>query len=73
MYYHKMSLYKDSGKWNDDDCGNGNSFICQFDRSHNPVTDNGPPEGCDKGWLAFEDQCYLFVNDIYHSQGFDKN
>ena len=31
------------------------------------MTDNGPPEGCQEGWLAFEDKCYFFDNKNYHS------
>ena len=57
-----------NGYWNDHNCGQTAAFVCKFGRGHYPVTDEGPDEGCQKGWQGFEDHCYLFVVDEYHSQ-----
>ena len=56
-------------RWFTADCAKENSFVCKFERSHNPITDNGPPEGCPEGFEAFEDKCYKFVSDVYATQG----
>ena len=57
-----------NGLWNDHNCGQTAAFVCKFERGHYPVTDEGPDEGCQNGWQGFEDHCYLFVVDEYHSQ-----
>ena len=56
-------------RWFTADCAKENSFVCKFERGHNPITDNGPPEGCPEGFEAFEDKCYKFVSDVYATQG----
>ena len=62
-----VQMYR-NGYWDDHHCDKENGFVCKFKRGHYPITDEGPDEGCEDGWLGFEDQCYLFVNNAYHSQ-----
>ena len=63
-----VQMYRNNGLWNDDKCESEGGFACKFERGHYPITDEGPDEGCEKGWSGFEDQCYYFAIDGTHSQ-----
>ncbi|KAK4312213.1 hypothetical protein Pmani_016336 [Petrolisthes manimaculis] len=52
----------ENGKWNNLPCTETRSFGCEYFPTH--VT------GCEDGWTAFEDYCYLYSNADYNENTF---
>lgn len=59
---------KSSGMWNDDYCGNKNSFICKRQNNLSPAPNTvaptvGAPKGyCQPGWVHYRSKCFK-LND----------
>ncbi|XP_005387016.1 PREDICTED: macrophage mannose receptor 1 [Chinchilla lanigera] len=58
-----VTLYTDSGLWNDINCGYPNTFICERHNSSINTTQEGPttpptPGGCKDGWNFYNNKCY---------------
>ncbi|XP_023561199.1 macrophage mannose receptor 1 [Octodon degus] len=58
-----VTLYTDSGLWNDINCGYPNPFICQRHNSSINTTQVAPvtpasPGGCKDGWKFYNNKCY---------------
>ncbi|XP_077993136.1 lymphocyte antigen 75-like [Glandiceps talaboti] len=59
-----VNTYRDSGRWNDLNCGDRHPFICKkFNHTTEPITypqTTPMPGPCPTGWKEFNDRCYSF-------------
>ncbi|KAM3823574.1 macrophage mannose receptor 1-like [Vipera latastei] len=59
---HCVVMYYDSGVWNDINCSDQKSFICERHNSSVRTTAAptlpATPKGCREGWLWFNDKCF---------------
>jgi len=66
-----VEMYKSTGRWNDQICSDIQDYVCMKAKDYYSADQTNPPkdpEGCDAGWVAREDSCYLFdrVRKIEH-------